>query len=379
VHPITQKIILFDGNSEPGKKILATGNGRCNLSNELADGYAHTKDFFSRLGVLLDSDEEGRVYPMNRSAVAVRDALVLKIKEYGGEIAVGHKVLDIQRGEDGSFRLNTVGKEGKEEEIIARRVVISTGGKTSPAYGNFGDGFTFARGFGHTVNPILPVLTPICYSWMPRESESVSGLAALKGVRAKARVSLYRGDVLLAKDVGEVQFTSDSLSGICIFNLSRYMRRDGNVSNDLSDDIVSIDFLPDMMVDEVELFLHNAGFNEECRRSNCFGLSGTVNPKIAKYLQELLPPVNSGGFAAKAAALLKDLRIPVNGVKGWKNAQVTSGGVDLKEVDPERMESKFVAGVFFAGEVLGYDGPSGGFNLDYAWTTGIKAGIAVAE
>jgi predicted flavoprotein YhiN len=191
-------------------------------------------------------------------------------------------------------------------------------------------------------------------------------------------VSLYRKGVLLAEDVGEVQFTADSLSGICIFNLSRHMRGNNPVSGDSLDDVVHIDFLPEMKIEEVDLFLDQLNSIEKRRKFNDFGLRGMVHAKIAQYLEGLLPSENSDGFVTKTSALLKDLRIPVKGVKGWKNAQVTSGGVDLAEVDSATMASTIVPGLFFAGEVLDYDGPSGGFNLDHAWTSGILAGRAAA-
>jgi predicted Rossmann fold flavoprotein len=359
----TPRFILFDGNTEAGKKILATGNGRCNLTNVAAEGYRQTRSLFESLGILLETDAAGRVYPRGRQARTVRDVLADECGRLGARLALGMRVLDIRKeASAGYFTLVVRHSESREVEITAERVLIATGGKSTPAYGNLGDGFAFARKLGHSVNGILPALVPMLYAQHAR------ALMALKGVRAPAAVALYRGDARVASAEGEVQFTEDGLSGICIFDLSRFMRREPGGA-DTAPFSVRIDFLPEVPFTELAAFLEKRG---------PAGLSGVVNSKVAAYMNKVLADVPGAGSKA-AASLLKGFEVPVSGTKGWKAAQITAGGVPLAEVDSLTCASKKVPGLFFAGEVLDYDGPSGGFNLNFAWVTGMKAGLGAAN
>jgi predicted flavoprotein YhiN len=396
-------VLIIDANSEPGAKILVTGNGRCNLSNESAPGWEITRDFFGSLGVLLDTDEpSGRVYPQSRQAMAIRDALITENNNLGCEFLLRTCVTSVVKvSEDDSFVAVT-----EHGEFRAKQVIVATGGKACPRYGNTGDGYAFARSLGIKVTPIRPALVPFVYA-----DEVKDELSALSGVRAKANVSLISygnsganaeviartggegedtetlaeaGDKdvkVIAEASGEVQFTDYGLSGICMFDLSRYYKTDGRCA-------VRIDLAPNHTEEEIRELL------SEPRAA---GLSGIVHPKIAEYIREKLSVLkqpafedsNSSGmlgslityttditFATVMAVAVKNFVVFIKGTKGWKDAQITAGGIAMSELDAKHFESKTAPGLYFAGEVLDYDGPSGGYNLDNAWNTGQKTGKA---
>jgi predicted flavoprotein YhiN len=420
--------LIVDANREPGAKILATGNGRCNLSNESAPGWEATRDFFGSLGVLLDTDEpSGRAYPQSRQAPAIRDALIMESKNLGCEFLLGTRVTSVVRvSEDDSFAIGT-----ERGAYRAKQVVVATGGKACPRYGNMGDGYAFARSLGIEVTPIRPALVPFVYS-----DEARDELSALSGVRAKANVSLISycnggtnsdsevtsetgavgagvdlevraetsgEDVkVIAEASGEVQFTDYGLSGICVFDLSRYYKTGGLRASVAAEEIcgrsaVLIDLAPNHTEEEIA---------ELISPRRAAGLSGIVHPKIADFILKKLKTekpsvskaannsetpglgitdtVDAAGTAdtvdaadtAVIVAAVKKFRAPIKGTKGWKEAQITAGGVAMSEVDEKHFESKKAPGLYFAGEVLDYDGPSGGYNLDHAWSTGQKAGKA---
>jgi predicted flavoprotein YhiN len=376
-------VLIIDANRGPGAKILETGNGRCNLSNESAPGWEVAREFFGSLGVLLDTDEpSGRAYPQSRQAATIRDALITESKTLGCEFLLQTRVTSVVRViEDDSFMTDT-----ERGAFRAKQVIVATGGKARPRYGNRGDGYAFARSLGINVTPIKPALVPFVY-----EDDAKDELSALSGVRAKASVSLLvydhdeaetevragaadaetkvrtatadaeteaRADTggkevkVVAEASGEVQFTDYGLSGICVFDLSRHYKTGERQA-------VRIDLAPNHSADEIRELI-------SVRRAA--GLSGIVHPKIAHYILQK--------SKADIAATVKNFTAPIKGTKGWKDAQITAGGVALSEVDEKHFESKTAPGLYFAGEILDYDGPSGGYNLDHAWTTGQKAGKA---
>lgn len=396
--------LAVDRGDEPGKKILVTGNGRCNLSNTAAPGWDVTREFFGSLGVLLDTDAAGRVYPLNRQAAVVRDALVCECERLGCGFMSGARVTAVSPGTADDFVVSVsaaaeggvlglgarrdgsgvLTDRGGPLELSARQVIVATGGKARPAYGNYGDGYGWARALGISVEPIRPALVPLVYTDGVRER-----LSALAGVRARARVELLRAGEVLAESEGEVQFARDGLSGICVFDLSRSYGGGKGYA-------VRIDFAAGYSESEVAEIL---------AADRAAGLAGIVHEKIAEVLGAGgsagdgadgrsddvaggsagdvagcsagdVADGSAGDVAGCTAALVKCFEIPVKGTKGWKDAQITAGGISLDEVDPKHFESKAVPGLYFVGEILDYDGPSGGFNLDYAWNTGLKAGRA---
>jgi predicted Rossmann fold flavoprotein len=342
------EIICFEKNAEPGRKLLATGNGRCNLSNAECGEADLVAAFFSRLGVMLRQEAEGRLYPFSGQASAVRGALWEALRRSGTRLACGAPVAEASKLGQGFLLTDVNGGLHR-----AAKVIIATGGKAGPQYGCAGDGYRIAKELGHSVVSPLPSLVRLTCG-------EVEGgrLAALEGTRAKGEATLWLGGRRLASEAGEIQFTRDGLSGICIFDLSRHMRpREAGEARR-----VTLDLAPGHSEEELA-----ALFGARLPA----GLAGVAPEKVARLAQ-----AESGGDLRRAARMMKSMEFAISGTKGWKEAQSTSGGVPLDEVAPEGMESRVAPGLHFAGEVLDYDGRCGGYNLHWAWVTGIKAGAA---
>jgi len=348
-------ILILEKKNQLGKKILASGNGKCNLSNVRCENVQQTLDFFSRLGVITRTDSEGRIYPYTEESRAILDALKNRIEQLGIQVRTSAEVLEIEKKKDFILHLNT-------GEIHAKKVLIACGGKAGSQFGTTGDGYRLAKAFGHRVEKPIPVLTAVDVK------ESMEKLA---GIRVKAMVSLSYQDEIIFEEKGEIQFTKTGISGICVFNLSRYLLiPDGKTFQDGFDDYeIFIDFFPE----ETEMLTlleqrEKLGFTGERL------LEYLVRGPIAARIYEL-----SQGDVTESAALLKAFPLSPKGVKGWDFAQVTKGGVSFDDVNRETLQSKLVSGLYFAGEVLDFDGPCGGYNLQNAWENGALAGKEMAR
>ncbi len=355
-HDGAVSICILEKNDAPGRKINATGGGRCNLTNEACPGKGNTLDFFRSIGIETWRDSEGRYYPYTNRASDVTKALVDAAAE--ADVRCGFTVKVISRikpddGGDGYFMITGMDSSDSSEApamdmIFADRVLIAMGGKAGPQYGTTGDGYTIARTLGHTVTRVFPILTGIeC------RSKGVS-FASLKGVRAKGTVILNKDGEPIVRDTGEIQFTEDGISGICVFNLTPHIKAEKreNFAEALKRYTVTVDLAPDFTEEQL------AG------RDSAFGV-----------LTEKLSAV----FAGKEVAEIKNWELEITGIKGWRDAQATFGGVALDEIDMDTMESRLVPGLYFAGEIIDAQGPCGGFNLQNAWETGIKAAKAIAK
>lgn len=354
------RVILLEKRQGTGSKICASGNGRCNLSNEACPDVRITLEFFGRIGVLTRTDEAGRIYPYSEEAADVERALRRAAERLGVAVLVNTAVTGLEK-DDGGFTVTAEATwDGKKEIrfISAKKVLVAAGGKAAPKLGTTGDGYSMARKLGHRVNSPVPVLTAI---------EVTENVSVLSGVREKARASLYRDGKCIFCEDGEVQFTKDSLSGICIFNMSRFLKlgKGKTLKDGFKEYEIYLDFMPEFSPAQVEDFLR-----EQDKR----GLSGEL--ALNSVVKEKLARAVAGRILSdeNPARQIKALKFTPKMPKGWETAQVTRGGVALSEVDGITMESRKVPGLYFAGEVLDYDGPCGGFNLNHAWITGIKAG-----
>lgn len=349
---------LIEKKDVPGKKLSATGNGRCNLSNTACTDRERVDSFFDCLGLLTRTDEAGRMYPYSEEAGEVSALLTETVRRLHTEILTDCQLTAVKPLEEGSgFRLELSGPKGPET-IFCRKLLLAMGGKSYSAFGTTGDGYGIARKLGHTVTRLAPSLVPV----------QVSGdLNPLAGVRAKAKVTLLRCGRPVAEEEGEVQFNKDCISGICIMNLSRLLvlNPEKNFTEGFAEYELSLDLVPEYNEEEL------AGLLKKRPKEQM--LQTLVRKKLAAYI------ALHGDTVEEAAHLLKDLHFTVSGTKGWNDAQVTRGGVMVEEVHPETMESKILPGLYFAGEILDYDGPCGGWNLHYAWDTGLKAGEAMAR
>ncbi|MBD5082462.1 MAG: aminoacetone oxidase family FAD-binding enzyme [Ruminococcaceae bacterium] len=371
-------IILLDRKPKVGKKLLVTGNGRCNLSNRimseefyhgsfdvkpLLEEFPDLRLFFEKLGLYTVSDSAGRIYPLPNTASSVLDALRFAIeKKDNVQILTDGHCNDLQKTKDGF----TV-KAG-EHEIRGKAVVLACGGCAAPVHGSDGSGFELAKELGISVNKPYPALCSLL----------TDGTKSLDGVRCKCAASLYRKGLLEKSELGEVQFTKNGLSGICIFNLSAaFPEGEKDVK-------VSLDLLPDYTQNDVYNMLWNV-----CRtRKRDLAeeiFNGIFNRKIALYLLKKADIPTSAISAKmdifdikKLAALSKKLEFEIKGRGDFSSAQVTAGGVIGSEIDSNFMSVKH-KGLFFAGEIIDLWGDCGGYNLHFAFSSGIKAGRSAVK
>lgn len=354
-------VLILEKNPALGKKIYATGNGRCNITNTACENAADVLAFFRSIGIEIVEREEGRMYPGSFQAGDVVFMLKRAIDNLGVACETSFPVSWMEKKE-GFFVLS----DGSRE-YAGRNVLIATGGKAAPKFGTVGDGYALAQTLGHkTVKPI-PVLTAI---------ECEGDFSSLKGVRVRALCSLIKGGESVFKEQGEVQFTDYGLSGIVIFNMSRYLLLDDYTS--FSDYEIHLDFSDGRDIKK-----------EFMDRLNIDGMRGkdllrSIVPEalatdiVRKTFKDMDSSVAASSLTEEVISGLENnircWRVTTKGAKGWQMAQCTKGGVSYEEVNRDTMESLLVPGLFFAGEVLDYDGPCGGFNLNHAWVTGIRAG-----
>lgn len=354
-----KSILIIEKKETVGKKLAATGNGKCNLTNTSCDNMGSVLKFFDSIGIFTRADEEGRVYPYCSQAKDVVYALNKAAEAAGVDIRTGITVEKIVKTADG-FNIKT--NKGDFESV---KLLIATGGKSAPQFGTSGDGYIFAKQLGHAVSRLAPVLTGI---------EIGENLKPVKGVRVKALVKLLKDGQAAEKEYGEVQFNEDGISGICVMNLSRFIKLEEGESfaEGISRYSVELDLVPEVEADELEkLFQQRIDAGIESTEDLLISIVPDKLRKYIAYKQEL--------GLSELTERLKSMKLSVSGTKGWKIAQCTSGGVALDEIDAVTMESKLIDGLYFAGEVTDYDGPCGGYNLQYAWETGIKAGKAMAN
>jgi len=365
-------VVILEKLPRVGKKILATGGGRCNLGNISWDAvYYHgsvdvepvfarfpgEEAFFRSLGLWVRPDEAGRLYPSSGQAASVLDALRLECTALGVREICDFAVGEILPQKDG-FLLSSKGGD----KVRARRVVLAAGGLAGPQYGTSGDGFSLAKGLGHGVRAPYPALGPV-----PVPPQLVR---SLKGQRVDAQVTAWKQGRPVWREEGQVQFVEGALSGICVFNLAGYRP-----------EALTLNLVP--WCEDV------AGLVAElktCRRDSALEdfLTGVVPKRVGQVLvktctdQALTAPVSvlcDKEFAA-LSKLLTDWRFPALPSGNWEAAQVTAGGVG--GVGPT-LESPVVSGLYFAGEVLDVHGDSGGYNLRWAWASGVVAGENAAR
>ncbi len=372
------KVVIIERLPRTGKKLLATGNGRCNLSHteiteksyrtsypyfsEVIVGFEGAESFFGGLGLLTYSDSQGRVYPYSNAATSVLDALRLEAERLGVEEICDYSVQSIS-AEKGGFLINN--------SLFAKAVILCTGGCASPSMGSDGSGFALAEKLGHKIIKPLPSLAPIkCNDSMVR---------ALKGLRVNCKVSAYLGKKLLKSEVGEIQFSDNALSGICIFNLSPLAAEYG------SDMSICVDFMPEYDYNSLlDLLFSIKKQRRECALEDM--LTGIFQKRVGQSLMKgaVSLPLNSKSSSLKPedikrlAALIKCRRFSVDGLSAFTSAQVTHGGVFGEEID-EKLCSRLVNGIYFAGEIIDADGDCGGYNLHWAWASGCLAGKSAAE
>lgn len=362
---------ILEKKETVGKKLAATGNGRCNLSNVHCMGRGEVDEFFSQIGLITKIDDTGRMYPHGEEASEVVALLEETARFLHVQIITGCRTENIaamtgpqhQQG----WQIGGVAADGSSFNLTAKKVLLATGGKSYSIFGATGDGYLMARKLGHQVSRLAPSLVPITVK------EDISPLA---GVRSKASGTLFFDGQAVACESGEVQFQKDALSGICMMNLSRLLVLPQGLSlkEGFAKYEISLDLVPEYTEEDLVRLL------EKKAQSMDRLLCTLVKKKLALWLTKDMRENGVGRQELwQLAHRLKNLHFHVTGTKGWNDAQVTRGGVALEEVDEKTMASKIAQGIYFAGEVLNYDGPCGGYNLHFAWKSGVRAGRAMAE
>jgi predicted Rossmann fold flavoprotein len=384
-----RRVLLLEKNRRAGVKILMSGGTRCNITHATdergiveaygppgrflhsalaAFGVQDALDFFEGEGVATKVEETGKVFPVSNRAADVLDALLRRLHRSGATLALGEPVLDVERREPG-FVLTTPART-----VAARRVILTSGGRSYPGSGTTGDGYAFAAKFGHTIVPPRPALVPI--------TVSVPWVAGLRGVTIPdAAVRVLDGPRPLASRRGSLLFAHFGLSGPVILDVSRVVSGHGQQGSL----VLEIDLLPPVREEELDQFLR-----DESLASGKKQLAVVLSDRLPRRLCDALLAAVGLAVDRKAAALskpdrvklvqaVKRLRLPVTGTLGFGKAEVTAGGVALDEVDSRSMRSKKVPELFIAGEVLDLDGPIGGYNFQAAWSTGWLAGTKAAD
>ncbi len=350
------KILLFEKKEKMGRKIIASGNGKCNLSNVACASYKEIESFFCDLGLITRKDAEGRVYPHTEESKSVYEALKNRIEFLGIKYMTNAEVVSVKKKKNFFISLDN-------QSFESEKLLIATGGKSAPQFGTTGDGYRWAKDFGHHVQKLIPVLTAV---------ETEENMEQFAGIRAKGEVSLIYKREKIFKELGEIQFTKTGISGICVFNLSRFLLIPEGTSfkDGFKDYVINIDFLPDIL--DIETYLKKRKMLNGFSEKNV--LKFLVKDAVAEKIFEI-----SKGNLREMGRLLKAFPVKPKTVRGWNFAQVTKGGVSLEEINMETMESRICKNLYFAGEVIDFDGPCGGFNLQNAWETGIKAGKGMAN
>lgn len=371
------KIAILEAQSKAGKKILVTGNGRCNLTNtNVSKEFYHGSfdvsktlnrfsaekliNFFSTLGLVCDIETNGLVYPHSRQASAVLDVLLMEIKRLKIEIICDCKV-ELIRKKGEFFNIKT-----SNGEYTAKKVVMSCGGKAFPTAGGTGLGLDVIKNLGHNIMPLFPALCPI--------QVKSDFMKSLKGIRAKAEVTLNDGEKAIKNEIGEVQFTDNALSGICVFNLTTLLPKVKSpvISVNLAKDYSYIELL-NLLSDRKKLFANEPienYFTGLFHKNIGIALLKSVTDKP---MTEICKRLSDKEIKA-LANLIQNWKFECKQCKDFSKAQVMLGGVNGSEVNNYTFESKIVKNLFICGEALDVCGDCGGFNLHFAFASGIITG-----
>lgn len=374
---VKAEITLYEANDRVGRKILATGNGRCNMMNEnenvryFGDNDFARKalskfdvksnlEFFASMGLFIRSDEEGRIYPLGNQAAGVLDALRLECERLGIKSVCGTQITKIKK----------VGASFESDCFKADKVVLALGSKASVKGFN---GYDLLHNLGHRVIKPCPSLTKLVVT----DNKYVK---QLKGIRHKCDLALFIDGKNTAEVSGELLFTDYGLSGIAVMQLSAFVTR--HVGRDIR---VYCDMIPNFDTEKVYDLIKKIISHD--RKMKCENLlSGFVPKKIGEVIVKNcgLSVVGEVGLLSekdirKIADKAKKLPFEIKDVKGFEEAQVVSGGADTKEFDISTLESKKVKGLYCCGELLNVDGLCGGYNLHWAWSSGRLCGESLIK
>lgn len=379
------EVTIYERSNRVGKKLLATGNGRCNFTNtKLDSSYYHgsgkgvvksvlesfsvqdTLDFFDDLGIFPYFGEDGKVFPNSLQASSVLDVLRYECEKLGVEEQTDEYIVKLRKTKDG-FDIIT-----NKEIYEAKNVIVCTGGMAGSQFGCDGSGYKFAKDFGMKVSSPFPALVQLkCND---------AFLKRISGVKFEGTVKILSIDKSIPSRYGEILFTDYGISGPPILQMSRHAI---DMLNDGKEVTISLDMFNEYSEEEVYSILRKR-FNSD--KNLVDSMIGLVNKKLIPVLlsfaikeyksKKCSSVVNSE--IRDLARTLKDFRLHVSGSKSWNQAQTTAGGVIINEIDIETMKSRKVDGLYFAGEVIDTDGDCGGYNLQWAWSSAYIAGTNAA-
>ncbi len=389
------KVILIEKNESLGKKLLITGGGRCNLTNAEFDtrkflakfknngkflfsafsqfGVKETLEFFHKLEVETKVENELRVFPVSNNTQTVFDALLKYIKKHKVEIILNSPVVDILLSKEDKRKISGIKlKNGKE--ILARKVIIATGGTSRPETGSTGDGFAWLKKIGHTIIEPTPSLVPI-----EAKDEWVKKLAGLS--LADVKITTFQNGVKQETSKGKIIFTHFGLSGPAILNMSK------NIGEILKygEAVISLDLFPSenhgaLNLKLQELFKEQQ--NKKFKNSVSMLIPSTLVSAIVEF-SKINPDTKCNSITREERLALvdtlKNIPIRVDKLLGAEKAVVSSGGVSLDEVDFKTMASRLFPNLYLVGDILNIDRPSGGYSLQLCWTTGFVAGNSAGK
>ena len=379
------RVTILEHKERIGKKILSTGNGRCNFTNTYQTPACYRSDnrdfawniiqkfnvektisFFKELGIY-PKDRNGYLYPYSDQAAAILEVLQIEVAKLDICVMTEINVLDIQPVKKG-IRITT-----DKKTITADSVILACGSKAAPVTGSDGSGYQLAKLFGHRIVPVLPALVQL------RCAEKF--YKSISGVRVQGTVEIYADDIFLASDTGEIQLTNYGISGIPVFQVSRYAAKALYQKQSVT---AVLNFMPDMNKDEFLLFLQER--ITLCPYKTLDEFFTGVFPKklcelwirLSRLPKEMRVSDLSGEQLEKLVLLIQHLRTHITETNAFEQAQICCGGVDTTEINPDTLESNYVSGIYFAGELLDVDGICGGYNLQWAWSSGYVAGKEAA-
>lgn len=387
------EVTILEHMPRVGKKILSTGNGKCNMTNlhmtadcyrsgvagvpmQVIDTFSveETIKFFRRLGILT-TDRNGYVYPASGQAQTVLDALREKADSLGIRTICDSKVHTVEKQKTGTFSVKS-----ETGTYVSDFVILAAGSMAAKTTGSDGSGYDLAKSLGHKVKKPLPALVQLkCKG---------DFFKAIAGVRCDVRVGIYTAGkygeraALLAEDYGELQLTDYGISGIPVFQVSRYAAEALDQKKNV---LAAVDFMPEFSEEELFAVLKDQRTYLGDRKAGDF-INGLFNKKLAALflkMARIKPEMNVSAISNQKlwelVDVIKDTAFEVVGTNSYDKAQICMGGVVLKEIDTETMGSKLVPGLYFAGEILDVDGICGGYNLQWAWSSGHLAGVSAAE
>ena len=381
------KVILLEKNQSLGVKLLITGGGRCNITNDIENsklfinslgtsgqfllsafkhfGVREVKDFFESRGVKLKVEKNNQIFPVSNQAREILQCLLKYLQLGKIEIKFEAEVKKIIRSGNKIEKLVLT----NGEEVFAKSFIIATGGKSYPNTGSTGDGYKWLKELNHQIINPRPGLTPILLkeNWLKK----VEGLGL-----TQAEISLYQGQKKVANVKGDLIFTAQGISGPAALDLSRYIK-----DNDL---FLTVDSFPEIKAGDLVLKLQTLlAVNGKKILKNC--LVNFIPPKLISVLGDLLAIDLTKKASAitkierqKLVDLFKSFKLQIKSVGDYDRAVITVGGANLKEINSATMQSKLISNLFVVGELLDLDGPTGGYNLQICWSTGYLAGEKAA-